>query len=726
MSKYLALLLGTLVLSSGAWAADFSQKLLAAPDWEKKIRSDHPRLFLNAGMLPSLRERARTVNADHFARIKQEVDALPADAPMLFVNDPMPRNADGSIKIQPAQQGYTLFRYDGSNQAVRCALVYLVTEDPAYAAKAKNYLSLAVKVMQWTAANNVWQDSGGHTRINALAAYDWIHNTLTPQERREILLPILDYTTEAQQEGSYKFRRTFGGATDGNYGEVSLLYFAGLTGYGDGVDDARCADFLKRGAKVFVDMLNYRESSSNGSGVLSALTPGYSFGNYPYATFLFFYSWQSAFGVDLTARWSQMADFPNWFDFLAIRQGRQQDLLDFGIGDGQHTDNAFPAWAIYTHLSQSIHFYSKSQPEKARRAYAALSDLPPQRRVMSRIYPFLPFLLTGFDAREIELAAAAQPASPPYFYADKFGLLISRSGRTADDTYVSFRIGAGLENHQHYDELSFVIYKNGFLALDSGSRTETDHHHNFAPQSVAHNTILIHQEKEPMPPFWTSWSHKPDGKVYYNHGGQNNLSKCKALKIEGNDQYIYAAGDATGSYAASKAGEVVRQFVYIKPDYFVIYDRVASVKPEQKKEFLLHFQQKPVGGGDNKFHADNGGRLFVTTLLPAKPEYELVGGPGREFWASGRNWELDGGENWDKQYRTTGKWRLEVSDPAAKTDARFLHFLQASEPESTARVEPEYFRDGNQDGVCFTDRKGQKWEIRFNRAGDVDCKIKRI
>lgn len=698
----------------------------AERNWIERLRPTHPRVFLNSEMLPQVRQRVEKECAAEFEKLRAEVDSLPPDAPMIFTPDPVARNPDGSLKVKPEQEGRTLVKYNGGSQAAACAFVYLITGDEKYAEKAKNYLQLAIKVFQWTAEGQVRVDLMGNTRISALAAYDWIQPTLNLDERKAILVPILDYIEKAQPNGSYKFRRSFGGPEDGNYGEPALMYFAGLAGYGDGIDDARCADFLRRGGESFLAMMDYREKTSGGSGVLSTLTAGYSFGAYPYATFLFLHSQKAAFDADLSSRWTQMADYPKWFDFAAIRLGPEEDFLEFGIGDTFHYDNAFHCepW-MYAHLSQTIHFYGKRFPEKARDAYALLAELPARYRLFTSPYPFLQFLLSDFHPSLVVGAKASD--EPGYFYTANHGLLIARSGRGPRDTYACFRCGSSLGGgHQHYDELSFVIYKGGFLALDSGSRTQTDHHHHYAAQSVAHNTLLIHDDNEPMPYFWTAWSYVPDGKVYFNHGGQNNKTAAKMIALRHTDDYVYAACDATGSYAGTKSREVVRQFVYIRPDYFIVYDRVASVKPEQRKEFLLHFEEQPKKIGDQQFCADNVGRLFVATLLPERAAIRFVGGPEKEFWASGRNWELDGGSTWDQKYHVTGKWRMEVSPPDTTATCRFLHFLQAAAPGTAAAVPTEYLKGSAEDGVRFTDGMGKVWEVWFNRSGTVDCRVEQV
>lgn len=698
--------------------------LLKADAYLSKLRPGHPRLFLNEDMLPQIRARTLVQLRSEFEVMQAYVDDLPVEAPVVFTPDPVPRNADGSLKFKAGRQGHHFFKYNGGEQAVAAAFVYLMTGEEKYLAKAKAYLELATYIMEWTAQNGIRVDSTGVVRITALAAYDWIYNDLSPLEREDFAKPLLNYIRESQPEGSYKFRRSIGTVRDGNYGETSLRYFAGLATYGDGIDDDTARGFLKSGAAQFVRMMDFRESISDGSGLLSATTTSYSFGTYPYSTFLFLFSWQAAFGEDISQNWSQMTDYPNWFDFMAIRRGQGRPFQTFGIGDMYHTSNVLSTALMYGHIAQVIHFYSQQEPEKMQRAYAVLAELPPENKVFRSVYSFLPFLATNFDPRMVGEADLSELEYPRYFFNQPFGLLLMRSGKEAGDTYASFRFGAQQGNHQHYDELAFVIYKNGFLALDAGSRTEADHHHGFAPQSVAHNTILIHMENEPLPPFWKAWSHKPDGRTYYNHGGQSDKGKGRSVALRSTDDFVYAAGDATASYVSQKSKEVVRQFVYLKPDLFVVYDRVESVEPSQRKEILVHFINRPKQIAPNVYQADNGGRLFVTTLLPQEPLIHIEGGPGREFWASGRNWPLDDMPARPNFYALAGGWRLEISNSKTARRINFLQLLQAANPDADGRVIPELLNTETEDGLRLTDGSGVRWEILFNRSGDIAVTIR--
>jgi hypothetical protein len=722
--RYITIIL--LLFSGFAVKSQDKTRLLASGKWINGLSKDHPRLFLNKDLLTTLKQRVQTDLKKEFETLQLFVDKLPVKPPVTLKKELFTTGANGKlIPIKAALQARHSFTYSGGDEAVKAALVYLITKDPKYLEKAKNYLQLANHIFEWSAKNEIWVDLTGNTRINALTAYDWIYNDITPQERKDILLPILNYVKNAQPDGTFKFRRTLGGRKDGNYGERALEWFAGLAAHGDGIDDPLADKMLRRGADLFVEMMDWREHISGGSGLLSALTPTYSFINYPYTTFNFFHTWKSAFNQDITERWKQMLDFGNWFDWAAIKVTPDNKMLYHGIGDVEHRNNDLFIHEMYTHLAQTIHFYSDKNPDKMNLSYQIQNRLnKDQRKIDDKLFPFLPFLLSNFNPSKAEHTNHKAIKELPYFYNNSFGLLLMRSGRAANDTHASFRFGSKYANHQHYDELSFIIYKDNFLALDAGSRTEADHHHQFAPQSVAHNTILIHEPKESMPDFWKAWSYKPDGKVYYNHGGQNNNTVAKAVALQSTDDFIYAAGDATKAYSSIKSKEVTRQFVYLKPDIFVIYDRVVSVNDNQRKEFVIHFQNEPEKIDANTWYAQHGGYLLMRTLLPEQASTNIVGGPGREFEASGRNWELPGGSDWDKNMKLTGKWRIEVSSATPVKETAFLHVLQAGSGKGRKMISTKLVKTSTHDGVEFTDPQGTKWELQFQRNNDLSLTLK--
>ena len=92
-----------------------------------------------------------------------------------------------------------------------------------------------------------------------------------------------------------------------------------------------------------------------------------------------------------------------------------------------------------------------------------------------------------------------------------------------------------------------------------------------------------------------------------------------------------------------------------------------------------------------EFMADHEeGRLFCRTLYPENAALTKVGGPGKEFWANGKNWELapETAEFASNRYNGAlfGNWRIEVSPGTASREDIFVHVIQTGDT-SLARMD---------------------------------------
>ena len=204
----------------------------------------------------------------------------------------------------------------------------------------------------------------------------------------------------------------------------------------------------------------------------------------------------------------------------------------------------------------------------------------------------------------------------------------------------------------------------------------------------------------------------------------------KVVAFETNDRYSYAAVD-TGKLYGEKCTENVRQFVHVQPDFFVVYDRVGAADAAYAKQWLLHMQNEPVVDGNVTRADSRGGRLFAETLLPKDATHEVVGGPGKEFWANGRNWEI-----FDKVVRRErqncakdgrgpywGEWRVETHPGAARKDDRFLHVLTVGDTNALAGVKTRLVEEDGRDGVVLTLPSGEEMTFLFNRTGAVGGEV---
>ena len=718
------------VLAAWTVAAVCGRADLPADDaWMSSIRPDRPRMFFNAGTWPRVKARAEgPARAERDALLKR-CDRYPADpkcsgteAAALSAEF---KNAASSMPI-PAVKEW-------GPQAAECALAWRFTGERKYLEKARKMLVASAAAYREAYRNRRAVNWYSTSRILALSAYDWIWEGLTPDERREIIVPLVQHVEEIQP-GRGKpaiVRRNGSGPDSGFYGVPSLLWYSGLAAFGDGFCDDLARSHLRRGRDLCMKMLDYRERIADDDGLLSCAVPGYSICAYPWAHFNFFHTWLSATGENLAPRYPALSLLPNWIWWVWIRGGEDGSLpLVAGFGDDNHAQNELPGGHVFEHMSQLIHFYRDVNPSAARLA-ASLRELAPNRSLGDPKWPMNPFLLdaAGYGVRPYSLAELEDaPIHARHF--PSAGQFYMRSAWKGGATYATFTAGSAVTQHRHYDENNFTIYKRDFLALDSGTRgvqSDTCLTYYYA-QTVAHNCVLIHAPGERLPPYWGPRLNDESG--VFNHGGQYRNGVAKVLAFETNGAYTYIASDAAKPYG-EKCREAVRQFVHVLPDVFVVYDRVGAAVPSYRKEWLLHTKDEPRIEG-RLTTADCGrGRLFCETFLPEDARLVKVGGPGKEFWASGRNWSIDPKyvESVERRAKRIGRgpyfgaWRLEVSPGAPRADDRFLHVLTASDTATQKPPKVRKVSENGRDGVVVEAPKADggtaEVKVLFNREGPV-------
>jgi len=89
------------------------------------------------------------------------------------------------------------------------------------------------------------------------------------------------------------------------------------------------------------------------------------------------------------------------------------------------------------------------------------------------------------------------------------------------------------------------------------------------------------------------------------------------LDFKSNDTYDYISSDATNAYDKTKLEKFTRQLVYLKPDIFVLFDKVSTVNPAAKKSWVIDPGAAPVNKTSNLFTITNGsGALWLKNLSP--------------------------------------------------------------------------------------------------------------
>ena len=695
------------------------------------IRAGHPRIFFNQDTWPELVARAQGQAKPYLDKLIRECDAM-TDNPVCEGTGPLTRKAgkqeDGTY-ISITGTSVAGIREFGE-EAAKCALVWRFTGQEKYLEKARRMLKASVDGYVEATDNRRpvnWFSTG---RINALCAYDWIYDGLSDRERSEIIVPLIEHVRLIQPEAGLKIpRQPPGSKKTGFYGMASLLWYAGLAAVGDGYCDSLANDMLQRGYELFLEVLDNRNATAGDDGALISSAVEYACGMYPYAHFNFFSSLASSTGKDIALEYPRMALFPYWVWWTWIRDARMTDKAAISGGaDSYHDDNSMTlSGPMFGHLSSYIWYFRNSNPE-ATAFTSALREWLPQKEFSSP-FPATPFLMDTDAIVEKKYSEGLTNPSVKARHFETLGQIIMRSSWEPGATYCTFTAGASITQHKHYDENNFSIFKYDHLALDSGCRGRQNDLNlvYYYSQSVAHNVVLIQQPDEKLPSYWGPKTTDQGANLCY--GGQVNHKPAKVLAFETGDVFTYVASDATVCYG-SKAKECIRQFVYVYPDYFIVYDRVSSSDPSFEKDWLLHFKNEPVIEG-HLLHADSdGGRLFCETLLPRNARIDLIGGPGKEFWVRDRNYEIN--PNVMDSYRKKalkngygpyyGSWRIELKSSEEAADVQFLNVLTATSTDNPHPVKAKRLRDNCRDGVALTLGK-KKYTFWFNRSGEVGGEV---
>lgn len=427
--------------------------------------------------------------------------------------------------------------------------------------------------------------------------------------------------------------------------------------------------------------------------------------------------WRAATGEDLFASEPGIRGF---LDFLVYRT--RPDGTHMRWGDGawfnRHPSDAAALALEFRHA-------------------AAYSLVPPKGGPVPTGWPWGPLSDDGL----IDLQAAARLPLAKLF--DGIGMLIARSDWSEHATWVSFKAGDNFWSHSHLDQGAFTIYSGGPLAIDSGwygPAYGSEHHMNYAYQSIAHNLVTVTDpaDNQPGPGF-----DHANPRHYANDGGQRRIgsgwgvdgapldAKQWAQRREtyhtgrivahmAEDDLAVAVADITPAYTNSQSGRgsfadrtrrverMWRVFGYDRiNNAVVVFDDVVATRAEFRKRWLLHSIEPPILGPDrfdlfipaNQNPGRSGGRLHGYVLLPREPMLNSIGGPGFEFFVDGRNYDQDGSAQaaiaqLGHGRAEPGAWRIELMPLRDAREDQFLVVMfptaaGASPAASVRRIEAD-------------------------------------
>ena len=677
-----------LAFLAGAPAANAAYPDLRARDeaaWEAlrpdlaNIRRDHPRIFMDADGIVEVKGRTTTAGsvAETYAWLVEW-----ADAGHFYAN-----------------------LWATGNQLVAASIAYRLSGD-------KDHLALALGIADYLVAAE--GDSWTYPRIaKGLAfGYDWLRDDLTDEQRTRY--------GEAAIRNAKACYDTWRHSDFNNH--LYLEY--GLALYGEGVDDDAAEQLALDGVYLLKHhMMPAHEIVTQGDGGWHESMSYHAFFTYEFAHQI--EAWQTATGEDL---WSAFRGLDGEGAFQ-VYCTRPYDGSWISVADIGGRDSFSEANASYLSLAHR----RRGEPLAGRwveqlRAEAQARRAAGRRHVRDGSAWWLYVLWhDGPRSGGAHVDTAYLPTARLF---GGLGYVAMRSDWSREATFAMFYCQpTWYGGHQHADNNSFVIHRNGLLAVDSGVYDATRHRGAYYARSIAHNTMTVTDPNEEFG--GATWgggragSGSNDGGQIYV-GGANLVADVTAdgeyvrgeiLAYESGDEFTYVVGDATASYAPGKVVEFTRAFLFVRPSTFVVFDRVESADSSHVKRWLLHSAAEPRLNDDGSIAiANDASELVVRTLAPAGRHTHVVGGEGREFEVQGQNYaptkEYDPDE--------AGRWRVEVSPDAPASRDYFLHVLTVDAAESQATVR----EDTDTLTALVSDGSGE-WAISFAKTGELTATVSR-
>ena len=369
------------------------------------------------------------------------------------------------------------------------------------------------------------------------------------------------------------------------------------------------------------------------------------------------------------------------------------------------------------------------------------------------------------------------------------GHVVMRSDWTAGATVALFRCGRygtidGHGGRNNLDNLQFLIYRGGYLAPPTGCKhglnekawkmamkpgfdNGGENLFRYGKHTIAQNSITVGREPfefknsrgkliDVIPRGGQSQMRKPDWLKAWGLADGKGFTPGRITAYSTSPAYDYSCGDASFSYPPDRVKKITRQFVYIKPDTFVVFDRVIPARPDLEVIWNLHAYKKPGWngktapaktpegrrGGGRFDHTEgdtfsigySSGAMDVTTLLPAEGArlVKTIGGPWHDFEVNGVNigpneetYKVLNGK-WrkgDGALEGVGGWRIEVAPRKAAGEVHFLHVLQTGSAGALKPGKVSLIRAGGGAGAKIV--LGPKTcEVTFSAAGPTGGKIK--
>jgi hypothetical protein len=254
--------------------------------------------------------------------------------------------------------------------------------------------------------------------------------------------------------------------------------------------------------------------------------------------------------------------------------------------------------------------------------------------------------------------------------------VLARSDWTANGSWVGYTAGSVLNDHTHSTVGGFTYWRKGEML------TQPDIYYTNSDYACGEheNNVMINSRSQVLDNFAAA------GNPILNF-------------FEGVATYTYVQSDAfkvyTGFAGYNTPTQVLRDFVYLKPDYIIIWDRIVP-SPSATNKILIHGpggatpasagQAITISAGIARSQTTGGQWLYITPLAPTSPTFTVVD-EATAYSCIGNGTSYSVGSN------AFPEKRVEITSGTTDANMQYLTFVEGS--DSATPIASEKLSNGN-------------------------------
>ena len=571
LCRSIAICLSLTVVAQGSSAfAQSSAETRRAPA-SFKLPQAHPRILLS--------------DEATMARLKKVLDSRSAAA--------------GRFQDQVA--GQLMGRRAYAFQPWYAALLYQLTGDKRYASYAVEETEKFIVAEEEKIARNqraaVAGDSYlevGQTIGNVALVYDWCHSLLTPEQRARWVSysnvavgNVWNHTGAKWGNTTYAWSGWSVDNPSNNYyySFLRATMLLGLATHGENPQAPAWIDKF-RTAKIENQLIPTFTRELQGGGSREGTGYGTAMKN----LWQLYDWWERSTGERIATR------TPHTLASMAHLMHSIVPTLDRLAPTGDHARDSTAALFDY-HREYLLELMSIFPQERLSGAAKSLLDASSVPRMSQYFEYFVDYIY-----EPPQLSATALTDLSTTYWGPGTGQLMMRSGWDTGAAFSNFICGPYSESHAHHDQGSFVVYRGSWLAYDAN----VDSASGIEQGEEMHNLVRITQ----------------GGSTVAQREG---APRCNLLALADNAQFTYAVADVTPIYNGNAAvTKVQREFLFIRPSTFVVFDRVVT-GTNTSKIWTLNLPGTPSLSGNLISYVNGANRLDVRRVAPTNLTSTLSG-----------------------------------------------------------------------------------------------------